>query len=958
MIVQLKMKIMLKYFQFIFLLVLTFGASAQEKPLISVSGNSYYAATCHYAGKTKDSIKIVKQNKTKTKVVQYHLSIINIYQVRTKKWIHSLKFKSKRKDPVEEIMLSYDGKILYARSKNEHKVWDVLSGRLLKDFEEITKLALASQNGFFVVLKNNKLTAYDSYKGEKIVSYNVSRSSSLINVSISRNDKYIVAATDEKLIFYKGFEKKIQKKIKGFDYRINEKGDQLTVLRRNEDRFYVYLYELPDFRSSLSINSAKILRDQQKRNNYKDEFTLHFDKCSLSPYGKYLVLFAERERLKIKHLFVVDIETAYPDLHIGKQKSTVENYLYPYSWQNEKLIIVQESNMIANVYNLETGRNVIGLSYQFFYDDVELTVSDERQLKERQISPNCRYILLKDQHRDSVILYAQPTAIKQKKSTIKNVQFLAYSPDSKYIFIKNKDNRYGYFKTASIETDIGDSTTVEYQLFDNFISKVTPEEIIKNDAIPPDGYLHLPLKDFFHISRVPKNDLVNLYFKTLEINQNIVGIQVHLLDKNGNYYYGASEYHWKHIWCRLWLQSKTGDIRNVKNFSVRESTSLDSKANAVVIVMDHSGSMGDKRAKELQQGAENFINKKAENDAIALVKYDTKVGVEKTLTTDKEQLLKSLQKTGLKGYGESTSLLDAIDRSIAILRNSNGYARKSIVILTDGNENSSIVSKGEVLKNAKENNINIFTIGFGDFVSEEYLKAIAYLTEGSFYHIYKTDDFDWIFNDIYNRMRNYYTISFATDSIGEYTAGIKICLDKNRTDSMVTVFTNQTVDFDKMIENPDMPLTSPVIYYSEPVIKEYTPPLIDTTLQTKPEDTTEIIEKEFKEINFPQIQFNFDNTQIVEDSDKGLEAVIEFMKKYPEVVIEVSGHTDSLGENEQNEKLSAQRAKVVKKKMLQAGIKSKRIIAVGYGESRPIANNNTEAGRAKNRRVEFRIIEK
>ena len=77
------------------------------------------------------------------------------------------------------------------------------------------------------------------------------------------------------------------------------------------------------------------------------------------------------------------------------------------------------------------------------------------------------------------------------------------------------------------------------------------------------------------------------------------------------------------------------------------------------------------------------------------------------------------------------------------------------------------------------------------------------------------------------------------------------------------------------------------------------------------------------------------------------------MKEFPEIEIEVRGHTDSVGKYQSNMRLSQRRADSVKKYLVEKGIESRRIRSVGFGPSSPIADNRTAAGRGKNRRIEI-----
>jgi outer membrane protein OmpA-like peptidoglycan-associated protein len=85
--------------------------------------------------------------------------------------------------------------------------------------------------------------------------------------------------------------------------------------------------------------------------------------------------------------------------------------------------------------------------------------------------------------------------------------------------------------------------------------------------------------------------------------------------------------------------------------------------------------------------------------------------------------------------------------------------------------------------------------------------------------------------------------------------------------------------------------------------------------------------------------------------------LVVILKAYPAVVVRLEGHTDSTGDAAANKKLSLDRAIVVKEIMIKGGIAEGRIGTDGYGQEKPIAANETEEGRAKNRRTEL-VVEK
>ncbi len=106
------------------------------------------------------------------------------------------------------------------------------------------------------------------------------------------------------------------------------------------------------------------------------------------------------------------------------------------------------------------------------------------------------------------------------------------------------------------------------------------------------------------------------------------------------------------------------------------------------------------------------------------------------------------------------------------------------------------------------------------------------------------------------------------------------------------------------------------------------------------------------------VTFSHDSAVVMPGLYSEIDRISNVMLQYPDTVIRVEGHTDSTGSEQYNLELSARRAVAVKDLITQRGVSPSRIETVTFGETRPIATNETEAGRQMNRRVEIKIAPK
>ncbi|MEX2233423.1 MAG: OmpA family protein [Cyclobacteriaceae bacterium] len=130
-------------------------------------------------------------------------------------------------------------------------------------------------------------------------------------------------------------------------------------------------------------------------------------------------------------------------------------------------------------------------------------------------------------------------------------------------------------------------------------------------------------------------------------------------------------------------------------------------------------------------------------------------------------------------------------------------------------------------------------------------------------------------------------------------------------------------------------------------IKDYEPIILNIDLEKATEGTIAILQNIF---------FDVDKYDLKEKSLTELQKILRFLKENPTFNVEISGHTDNSGSEAYNLQLSQKRAQSVFDYLVSKGIELKRLLPKGYGPNRPIAENDSEEGRQKNRRIEFKII--
>jgi len=350
----------------------------------------------------------------------------------------------------------------------------------------------------------------------------------------------------------------------------------------------------------------------------------------------------------------------------------------------------------------------------------------------------------------------------------------------------------------------------------------------------------------------------------------------------------------------------------IDEFDVREYGAGDSIPYNIVMTVDYSGSM--EAVKEiLFEGTELFVGMKYPYDKIALTSFNNKFDVKVPMLQDKDKILNLYRTKRDQGFGLFSAVYDAIWNSIQLFKGTEKGVPRVLVIFSDGDDNYSKKKIGQLIEHAKKDKINIFAIAFG-YSKDDNLRYIAEYTGGKFYKARTKEELLSIFRDIYMSLRFYYFITYNPPEywgFHDVTATLNV---QPRTDTLFAFGDYDTSDL--------FPWDS--------------------------------IDKAFKR----PILFAFDSASIKPQSLHIIDEIVDKLLSYPKIRLEIQGHTDNIGAIEYNQKLSDLRAKAVMDALLKGGINPRRLRSRGFGMSKPIAPNDTEENRAKNRRTEFVITAK
>jgi outer membrane protein OmpA-like peptidoglycan-associated protein len=167
---------------------------------------------------------------------------------------------------------------------------------------------------------------------------------------------------------------------------------------------------------------------------------------------------------------------------------------------------------------------------------------------------------------------------------------------------------------------------------------------------------------------------------------------------------------------------------------------------------------------------------------------------------------------------------------------------------------------------------------------------------------------------------------------------------------------NFSDDFNTLNVAPSDDCFNYAYYYLDDVLVKKIPPFLPVPV--KPDDLSRQKLEPGKVIQLKNIYFEFDKDELMPRSFVELNKLLKIMRDNPKLVIEIVGHTDALGDDAYNLDLSRRRALAVVNFLMENKINKNRLRSHGEGETKPIATNETDEGRAQNRRVEFVVVKK
>lgn len=409
--------------------------------------------------------------------------------------------------------------------------------------------------------------------------------------------------------------------------------------------------------------------------------------------------------------------------------------------------------------------------------------------------------------------------------------------------------------------------------------------------------------DVWKLEHYSYPDSIRMFVRVLDSTGNVVTHMAQPYVKPGapNYFTRLEE----HLGTGRFQQHSV-----VEKFTVREFSEQDSIPTWIALALDYSGSM--KPVKDaVEAGTELFVGMKRDCDLISITGFHKVATVVSPLERDAGVILRNFKDYSKRTQGLFSASMDGIMAALHTLDSVPISEPKVAIVFADGDENSSTSKVQDIIEFGVKNNISVYCIGFG-YANDETLQALSLYTGGKYYRAYAKKDLQDIFVDIYRSLRNYYLVRYVPPQYN----GLHV------------------VDVTVNVPGRDT-LVARGQYEKNPM---------DTNFSTN-EFTRAIL-------------FAYNEATIDAPSAPILDEIADAMTRNPRIVLEIQGHTDNIGDEDFNMKLSMARAEAVRTGLMARKVSADALRTRAFGFSMPVAPNDSEENRARNRRTVFKILRK
>lgn len=369
---------------------------------------------------------------------------------------------------------------------------------------------------------------------------------------------------------------------------------------------------------------------------------------------------------------------------------------------------------------------------------------------------------------------------------------------------------------------------------------------------------------------------------------------------------------WRKRWPVL-IDSCNGVATPITNFTVTEIRQDKREPYAIAFVLDHSGSMGDRKIRALRLAVNRVMRIIKPGDYVAAVKFGSRAVAEVPLTNDTARYRHDFVESDIEPPGGGgTAIYDGATVGIQEVAKAPATHKRAIIVFTDGFDGESRVRIDSMQRLARREHVAIYTVAYGP-ADIEVMQNMAQYSSGRMYRIYRTREFVYVFADIYRALNNYYRITYTPPECnGVHTVTAGTSLPEFGFDPLMARGT-----YDRSVFTPFDTVGSIVLV---------------------------------------NIEFDYDKATIRDVSLPQVREMADVMTRYPKLKLEIRGHTDDQGDDDYNQKLSQKRADAVADALVGMGISRSRLTVKGLGESQPLVPNTSDENRRRNRRTEFVII--